>query len=81
MMPISTAQLCLRLALALLIPIFIHTTSLYESGLSLLILAIFTGIAQFFGRSMDIDAATHCAIALAGSLIVKHITDFAVLGP
>ena len=80
-MSLLTTQLCLRLALAFLTPIFTRTTTLYESGLSLFIMVIFTGIAQLFGCSIDFDAAKRSAIAFAGSFVVNHIADFAVLGP
>jgi hypothetical protein len=79
-MSLSTTQLYLRLALALLIPIFTRITTLYESTLSLLTMTIISGVAQLLGRSFNFDIAKRSAIAFAGSFVASYIADFAVLG-
>jgi hypothetical protein len=80
-MSLSTTQLCLRLVLALLLPLFARTTTLYETGLSLIVITVIVAVVCVSGRTIDYDAARRFTVAFAGSLLVTYIVDFAVLGP
>jgi hypothetical protein len=80
-MSLSTTQLCLHLALALLLPLFARTTTPHETSLFILIVAIIAGLALVSGCDINYEAVKRVAIAFVSPLLANYIADFAVLSP
>jgi hypothetical protein len=80
-MELSRTQLCLRLLFALLLPLYIRATTIYEFCLAFTLIAIILRLAHETGKSIDLDLTKRFAQSVLATLIAKFIADFTVVGP
>jgi hypothetical protein len=80
-MELSKTQLCLRLLVALLLPLYIRTTTVYGFFLAFIIIAIVLRVAHKAGKPIDLHLTKRFVQSMLATLIAKFIADFTVVGP
>jgi len=80
-MTLSTTQLPLRLALALLLPLWARSTTQDEVWAVFLMTALLAILAYQTRFAIGFDIVKSAMVALCGTLIASYIADYAVVGP
>ncbi|KAI4926239.1 hypothetical protein J4E85_006531 [Alternaria conjuncta] len=80
-MTLSTTQLLLRLALALLLPLWALSTSQDEVWTVFLMTALLTILAYQTRFAIDFDLAKGAMIAVYGTFVASYVADYYFVGP
>jgi hypothetical protein len=80
-MTLSTTQLLLRLALALILPPWARSTNQDEIYAVCLIVIVLTISAYRTCYTVDFNLVKDVTVALCGTFIVSYVADYAVVGP
>ena len=80
-MTLSAAQLPLRVALALLLPLWARSTTQDEVWAVFLITALLTILAYQTRFAIDFGLAKDAPIAVYGTFIASYVADYYFVGP